>query len=104
MVRIYAAVTVPAVPRVRHYVGFPDAPDRRELPRPTVALIDEKPDGFYLVRLTNDGTFCGDTWHPTNEEARGQAQFEFELVGDWRDIPVDVPDAESYAIQHVKIG
>jgi hypothetical protein len=104
MVRMFASVTVPGVPRVRHYAGLPDAPDGRELPRPTVALIDEKPDGFYLVRLTSDGHFCGDTWHLTADDARGQAQFEFERVGDWREIPVDVPDAESYAIQHVKIG
>jgi hypothetical protein len=102
MVRVFAAVTVPSVPRVRHYVGFPDSADRRELPRPTVVLIDEKPDGFYLIRLTNDGTFCGDTWHQSDEDARGQAEFEFDQVGVWREIPADVTDPGSYAGRHTK--
>jgi hypothetical protein len=78
--------------------------DRRELPHPTLALIDERSEGFYLIRLTKDGTFCGDTWHATGEEARGQADFEFDRVGDWREIPGDVADPTSYAIQHIKTG
>jgi hypothetical protein len=101
---MFAALTLASVPRVRHYVGFPDSADRRELPRPTVALIDEKSDGFYLLRLTNDGTFCGDTWHLTGDDARDQAKFEFERVGVWREIAADVADAQSYAVRHVKTG
>lgn len=89
---------------MRHYVGVPWPADRRELPHPTVALIDETREGFYLIRLTSDGTFCGDTWHLTNEEARGQAEFEFEHVGNWREISATVSDAKAYAIQHVKTG
>jgi hypothetical protein len=54
--------------------------------------------------LTNDGSFCGDTWHLTREDARGQARFEFERVGVWREIPVDVADAQSYAVRHIKTG
>jgi hypothetical protein len=100
---MFAAVTVPTAPRARHYVGFRYWPDRRELPRPTLAVIDEKPDGFYLIRLTNDGTFCGDTWHRTAEEARSQAEFEF-AVGLWREIPAYITDPRSYAIQQIKTG
>lgn len=89
---------------MRHYVGFPDSADRRELPRPTVALIDETADGFYLIRLTKDGTFCGDTWHLTADNARGQADFEFDHVGVWREIPADIADPGSYAVMQSKTG
>jgi hypothetical protein len=101
---MFAALTLPSVPPVRHYVGFPDSADRRELPRPAVALIDEKPDGFYLIRLTNDGTFCGDTSHLAGDDARDQAEFEFERVGVWGDIPAQVADAQSYGVRHVMTG
>jgi hypothetical protein len=102
MVRMFAAVTTPIPPRVRHYVGLPDSPDQRDLPHPSVALIDEKPDGFYLIRLTDEGTFCGDTWHLSAEEARGQAEFEFESIGVWLDVPAEVSDPEAYAVRHAK--
>ena len=101
---MFAAVTLLSGPRVRHYEGLPDSPHRRDLPRPTVALIDETREGFYLIRLTDDGTFCGDTWHPSADEARGQAAFEFDRVGTWHQIPAHVADSRSYAIQHVKTG
>jgi hypothetical protein len=102
MVRTFAAVTTPVPPRVRHYVGLPDSPDQRDLPRPSVVLIDDKPEGFFLIRLTDDGTFCGDTWHLTVEEARGQADFEFESIAEWRDVPAAVSDPQAYAVRHAK--
>ena len=102
MAQWFAAVRRPSEPRVRHNVGLPGAGDRRELPEPTVAIIDERSEGFYLIRFTDDGAFCGDTWHPTAEEARGQAEFEFERVGEWREIPAEVSDPETYAVRHAK--
>jgi hypothetical protein len=104
MVRMFAEVTPGRAPRTRHYVGVRWWPNRLELPHPTVVLIDEAPEGFYLIRLTKDGTFCGDTWHPTGDEARRQAEFEFDRVGVWREIPGEVSDSTSYVIHHVKTG
>jgi hypothetical protein len=69
-----------------------------------VALIDEKPDGFYLIRLTDDGTFCGDTWHLTAEEARGQAAFEFESIGVCATFPREFSDPKAYAVRYAKTG
>jgi hypothetical protein len=52
--------------------------------------------------LTSDGTFCGDTWHQTADDARAQAEFEFDRVGTWHEIPADVGDAREYAFVHAK--
>jgi hypothetical protein len=98
MVRECAFVRQATPPRVRHHSGLPGSPDSQDLPRPSLALLEERSDGFFLIRLTFDGIFCGDTWHMTAEEARGQAEFEFDLVGPWLDIPDDV-DPTEYAIQ-----
>jgi hypothetical protein len=83
VIRHFASVTPPpGEPRVRHYKGLPWASDRAEFPLPSVAVLNETPDGFFLIRLTSDGTFCGDTWHLTADDARAQAEFEFDRVGD----------------------
>jgi hypothetical protein len=103
VIRQFASVTPPAgEPRVRHYKGMPWASDRAEFPRPSIAVVNETPDGFFLIRLTRDGTFCGDTWHMTVDDARGQAEFEFDRVGTWHEIPADVGDPREYAVGHAK--
>jgi hypothetical protein len=33
-----------------------------------------------MYRYTNDGQFCGDTWHETLEAAFQQAEFEYGLT------------------------
>lgn len=32
-----------------------------------------------MYRYTDDGRFCGDTWHPSFEEALEQAKYEYGL-------------------------
>ena len=97
-------MTPPGEARVRHSKGLPWAADRADLPRPSVALLTEVSDGFLLIRLTSDGAFCGDTWHPTANDARGQAEFEFDRVGTWHELPADVADPQAYAIRHATLA
>jgi hypothetical protein len=104
MVRLFAAVTTASEQPVRHYEGPPDSADRRELPSPSIAVLEETPEGFYLIRLDGHGRFCGDTWHLTAEDARGQAEFEFDRVGVWHEIPSEVSDPKAYAVRHAKAG
>ena len=62
-------------------------------------VIDEQPDGFFLIGYDLDGEFSGDTWHPNVDEAKGQADFAYgEYLGDWRAIPDDTEDAVRYAL------
>lgn len=80
-------------PIVRQLVG--DEP----LPWPAVVVIDTRPDGVFLVRYAEDGQFAGDTWHPTVDEARSQASYEFgTTLGDWTSVPADVADLAGYAL------
>lgn len=58
-----------------------------ELPVAGSLEIVEQEDGcVLLIRLRSDGQFCGDTWHSTINEAKGQAQFEFGVSpSDWHE-------------------
>jgi hypothetical protein len=35
-----------------------------------------------LYRYQDDGTFCGDTWHETFEDAKHQALYEYGIAED----------------------
>src|SRR5438132_9574654 len=56
---------------------------------------DSESRGWLLVRYTLDGTFAGDTWHETIDDAKNQAAFEYgDAVGDWQEAhlpPADMP-------------
>lgn len=54
------------------------------LPDPDYVVIEfEELDSFcYLFRYTDDGRFCGDTWHETVEHAFDQAEYEYALGRD----------------------
>ena len=105
MARSFATVKLPAgTPRTRHYLGMPDAPDRVEMPRPTLVLMDESSAGVSLIRLTSAGEFCGDTWHQTVDDAHHQLAFEYEYVGPFQPIPAGVTDAEAYVIRAADQG
>ena len=52
--------------------------------RPSSALvsrlvIQEQLDNWVLYRLDAQGGFIGDTWHPTRQDALGQARREFGI-------------------------
>ena len=61
---------------------------REGLPYALLIVYDERDSGgFVLITwLDAEGAFGGDTWHPTLEEALGQAEFQY--VGlDWTGRP-----------------
>ena len=91
-------------PKVRHYRGLPpeltDGKDFRELLEvPALVVIEEKPDGVFLLRFTAAGRVVGDTWHMTVREAQQQAQFEFgKLLSNWLPVQADVEDVVSFGL------
>jgi hypothetical protein len=56
-------------------------------------LLEEHTDGFFLIRYAADGSFAGDTWHSSLEEAQEQASFEFgDLLTGWRTVDCEASD------------
>ena len=87
--------------RVTQTTGFPIEPSKM-LPVPDVILViaGEEP-GAMMFRYTAHGDFGGDTWHPTLEGAREQAEFEYEeALGEWVHVPELVEDAHAYAVKY----
>jgi hypothetical protein len=82
--------------RTLHTAG--DGPQSEvRLPPPRILLIEETPDGYFLIRYTEAGEFAGDTWHATFDEAADQAEFEFDAGrSDWIEVPRDEVDAVAY--------
>jgi len=84
--------------KVRHYVGFPPQLTggrdlRCELPPAWALLIHERPSGVFLIRYSREGKVVGDTWHRSVQEAKEQADFEFEgKLSNWTAVPADVED------------
>jgi hypothetical protein len=64
-------------------------------------IVDDDP-GAMLFRYTTAGEFGGDTWHPTVEAARTQAEYEYgdALLVPWMEVPDDVKDAHNFAIEY----
>jgi len=96
--RIGALVaTIPPSRRI-HHSGFPHelgaGSARRTLPAARFLTIELTAEGFFLFRFAEDGVFAGDTWHPSIDEAKDQANYEYGIaLGRWLDIPDDAPDA-----------
>jgi hypothetical protein len=92
-------------PRTRHYVGFPkeltsgESNSQEMMKAPDILLIEKRDEGFFLFRFTADGIPVGDTWHLNLEDAKHQAEFEFDsLISSWGEIPPDVTDVVSFAL------
>ncbi|MFC1783582.1 hypothetical protein ACFL02_08355 [Planctomycetota bacterium] len=59
----------------------------KEFPRPDYIEIVDQKNSFFAIRYTDDGDFCGDSWHQNLQQAKQQAKFEFELTEDeWETI------------------
>lgn len=67
------------------------------MPNADFIVMKESDNGFRIERYTNGGGFCGDTWHPSIEEAKDQAKYEYEDgLGDWIDVPDGVEDIKTF--------
>ncbi len=61
-------------------------------------------EGVKLYRYTTGGTFCGDTWHASVEDAQHQAVYEFgAAVEEWHEIPASAADATAYALTRINM-
>lgn len=62
-------------PKVMHLLRGADLPNTKTA---SVEVVQVK-KGFEMHRFDAKGTSCGDTWHPTFEEAKHQLKHEFAL-------------------------
>ena len=87
--------------RAAHTAGYP-LDSAKMLPLADVVLLVAGGDpGAMLFRYTAQGEFGGDTWHSTVGEAQEQALDEYgDAILPWLDVPADVVDAHTYAIQY----
>ena len=90
--------------KTTHWVGSPpslfgDTSQRSLAGWPGVVVLMDESDGRYLFRFAADGKEVGDTWHQTIEDAKDQADFEYEdLLGEWREVPPEVGDPVALAL------
>jgi hypothetical protein len=68
------------------------------MPAARLVIIEQSSDGTYLFRFDAEGTWSGDTWHMSIDDAREQAAFEFEgSLGEWKPVPAEAPDLAAFA-------
>ncbi len=94
MIPLYVAALKPLPDDLesRQFAGVLDETDGlvrgSPLPLPDVLLIVEMDEAFYLLRYLSFGEEVGDTWHQAIEEAKDDADYEYEgCVGRWLEIP-----------------
>lgn len=101
MIRLYAEVNYIGERKELHTMGANDVQEL--LPIPHILILEEEKDGggFTLHRYTDEGEFCGETWHQRLEEAKHQAHFEYDGgISEWRDVPEDIADLETYVVNY----
>ena len=98
----------PPPQKAAHYLGAPpevtgNTRERVPLPRARIVVMEQDNEGVSLYRYAADGTFGGDTWHPTQDEAREQARFEYgDALGRWHLIPPETGDSIEYALAQLE--
>jgi hypothetical protein len=56
-----------------------------DMPSGLVIAQDPNTEGaFYLLYCDENWQVLTDTWHESMSKAKGQAEFEFERLGEWR--------------------
>ena|SRR5690349_1518100 len=87
--------------RLVHTAGFPlDASKLPPAPDVILLIADADP-GAMLFRYTAYGEFGGDTWHPSVDDAREHAIYDYsDALGDWVDVPDDIEDAHTFAVKY----
>ncbi|TAH50148.1 MAG: hypothetical protein EYC68_14960 [Chloroflexota bacterium] len=93
------------LPRVKHFLGAPPEitvggkDERKLLPWPRVLMIEEQSGGVFLFRFGEDGSFAGDTWHDSMDDAKRQAEYEYgDSLGEWKQMPSGIKDPVAFAL------
>jgi hypothetical protein len=99
---LFAIVDAVNLEATAHYIGLPPAieesgVERERLKAAEIVYLRPEDAGFYLLRYRSDGSFVGDTWHATSDDALEQANYEFRFSGDgWQPLPdnsIDLAEA-----------
>lgn len=96
--------------KVKHYLGLPPeltggVDTRQQMGAAAYLVIEPDPegDGVFLYRYDALGECVGDTWHTSIDEAKHQANYEYEsFVQDWQDVPAEVDDAVVFGLERLK--
>ena len=87
--------------RVTHTAGFPIDLSKIPPPPDVILLVADGDPGAMLFRYTAHGDLAGDSWHPSVDDAREHAIYDYsDALGEWIDVPEDVENAHAYAIQY----
>lgn len=87
--------------RITHTAGFPIDPAQLPPAPDVILLVTDGDPGAMLFRYTAQGEFAGDTWHPSAEDAREHAIYDYsDALGEWIDVPNDVENAHAYAVKY----
>jgi len=104
--RLYSILPRTPYPQtVKHYFGQPprltDGIDRRRDMGPArLLLLEQRREGFFIFRYDANGSFAGDTWHQNLEDAKHQAEFEYEgFLQPWQEVPEEVKDAVAFGLE-----
>jgi hypothetical protein len=88
MKTLYVAQNNSSTSNVKHSLGTLGENGEKTIKTFSVAErieISIGEDGVSLVRFDQNGSFCGDTWHQTIEQAMDQAEYEFKVSrDDWQ--------------------
>lgn len=109
LTRMFARVRPSSATRgTKHYTGFPpeisdDTDSRQLLAETAVVLVEQEQSGVFMYRYSEDGSFGGDTWHQTLDDAMYQAMYEFgDDSEDWTGLPQDVQEPIPYILQQIR--
>jgi hypothetical protein len=87
--------------RVTQTAGFPIDPSKIPPAPDVILLVADADPGAMHFRYPAHGELAGDTWHPSIEDAREHAIYDYsDALGDWVDVPEDIVDAHAYAVQY----
>jgi hypothetical protein len=94
--RFFAPLSRDIYPLPTHDPGLPGG----LAPQPGVILLDEEPEGCFLITFTRSGKCGGDNWFLSIEDAQKYAAAVYgEDLGTWVPVPDGVGDALSYALR-----
>lgn len=89
-----------------HYVkDDPNLPTHKEvITFPKFLIIEQKLSGYFTNKYMKDGSWIGDHWHQSVEDAKHQAVIEFkDLLGEWFEIPDEVKNTKVYVFAKLNL-